>query len=323
MRMLVTGGAGFLGSHICEKYVKEGHTVVCLDNFSNSSTTNIRQLLKDRNFKLVQGDIRNAELVNELVHDTDVIIHLAAQIHIDRSVLDPQTTFETNVMGTLNILEAARRYDVKKMLHASTSEVYGTALYAPMDEAHPLNAIHPYGASKIAADRTCYGYINTYGMDIAIIRMFNMFGPRQKDTGFGSVISLFTKRALNNKPPIIYGDGNQRRDYTYVNDAIDAYDLILNYKKIMHEPINFGTGKDVRINDLANIIIKLAGKEGKLTPVHVEQRHVEVERLISNATLAKKLGWKPKYTLEEGLAEFVEWYKNYRIDDWETPEGLW
>jgi UDP-glucose 4-epimerase len=322
MKLLITGGAGFLGSHLCKKYTEEGESVVCLDNFSNSATQNIKPLLKYRNFRLINGDVRDAELVEKAMHDVDAVIHLAAQIHVDRSVIEPRLTFETNVIGTLNVLEAARMADVKKVLHASTSEVYGTALYAPMDETHPLNAIHPYGASKIGADRLCYSYINTYGMDVAVIRLFNMYGPGQKGSGYGSVISLFTRRVLGDRPPIIYGDGNQTRDYTYVKDAVEAYDLILKYKHMLHEPINFGTGKEVKIVDLANMIIKLCGKEGKLKPVHTEARHVEVKRLVSNATVAKRLGWKPKYTLEAGLREFIEWYKSYRIDDWEIPEGL-
>lgn len=320
--MLVTGGAGFVGSNICAKYVEEGDTVVCLDSFVNSTPQNIKPMLKYRNFRVVQGDIRDAELMEKMMAGVDVVIHLAALIHVDKSVLEPRLTFETNVIGTLNVLEAARKADVKRVLYASTSEVYGTALYAPMDEAHPLNAVHPYGASKIGADRLCYSYINTYGMDVAIIRMFNMYGPGQKDTGYGSVISLFTKRVLGGRPPVIYGDGKQTRDYTYIKDAVEAYDLILKRKAPLHEPINFGTGKEVRIVDLANMIIKICGKEASLKPVHVEPRHVEVQRLVSNASLAKKLGWKPKYTLEAGLNEFVDWYKNYKIDDWETPEGL-
>ena len=316
MKILITGGAGFIGSHLCEKYTKEGHTVICMDNFMSGNLTNVRHLLDYRNFKLVKGDIRDFELLEKLMRDVDVVFHLAAQIHVDRSYIEPKLTYEVNVMGTQNVLEVARLYDAKRVIHASTSEVYGSALHVPIDENHPLNAPHPYGASKIAGDRMCYAYIQTYGMNISIIRLFNIFGPRQRDAGYGGVISIFTRRILNNIPPIIYGDGMQTRDYTYIEDAVRAYDLVLNHNKPITEPINFGTGKEVTIIDLANKIIELCGKKGNIKPVHVEPRIGEVKRLIADATKAKKLlGWSPKYRLEEGLKEFVKWYKNYGFEE--------
>jgi len=319
MKILITGGAGFIGSHLCDRYVKNGDTVLCLDNFMNGNLMNIRHLLNYRNFKLINGDVRNFDLLEKMMRDVDAVFHLAAQIHVDRSIIEPKLTYEINVLGTQNILEVARMYDVEKVIHASTSEVYGSAQYAPMDEKHPLNAPHPYGASKIAADRMCYAYIETYGMNICIMRPFNLFGPRQKDSGYGGAISLFTKRVLSNMPPIIYGDGEQTRDYTYIDDIIDAYDLILNNKPI-REPINFGTGEDIKIIDLANEIIELCDKTGNIKPVHVEPRPGEVQRLIANISKAKELlGWKPKYTIEEGLNKFIDWYKNYKFEEWAKP----
>ena len=316
MKILITGGAGFIGSHLCEKYTKEGHTVLCLDNFMSGNLTHIRHLLDYRNFKLVKGDIRDFDLLEKIMRDVDVVLHLAAQIHVDRSYIEPKLTYDVNVMGTQNVLEVARMYDAKKVIHASTSEVYGSALYVPIDEKHPLNAPHPYGASKIAADRMCYAYIQTYGMDISIVRLFNVFGPRQRDVGYGGVISIFTRRVLSNVPPIIYGDGTQTRDYTYIKDAVRAYDLVLNHNEPITEPINFGTGKEVSINDLADKIIELCGKKGEIEPVHVEPRIGEVKRLIADATKAKDmLGWEPKYKLEKGLKEFIQWYKNYGFEE--------
>ena len=319
MKILITGGAGFIGSHLCDKYTKNGDTVLCLDNFMNGNLMNIRHLLNYRNFKLINGDIRDFDLLEKMMRDVDAVFHLAAQIHVDRSIIEPKLTYEINVLGTQNILEVARMYDVEKVIHASTSEVYGSAQYAPMDEKHPLNAPHPYGASKIAADRMCYAYIETYGMNICIMRPFNLYGPRQKDSGYGGAISLFTKRVLSNMPPIIYGDGEQTRDYTYIDDIVDAYDLILNNKPI-REPINFGTGKEIKIIDLANEIIELCGKKGNINPVHVEPRPGEVKRLIANISKAKGLlGWKPNYTIEEGLKKFIDWYKNYKFEEWAKP----
>lgn len=311
MRMLITGGAGFIGSYLCEKYTEEEHIVLCLDNFLSGNLLNIRHLLGYRNFKLIKGDIRDFDLLERIVRDVDVVFHLAAQIHVDRSYVEPRLTYEINVMGTQNVLEVARIYDVKKVIHSSTSEVYGSAQYVPIDEKHPLDAPHPYGASKIAADRMCNAYIQTYGMDISIPRFFNIFGPRQRDIGYGGVISIFTRRVLNNMPPVIYGDGLQTRDYTYVEDAARAFDLILNHKSKL-EPINIGTGKEVSIIDLANLIIELCGKKGKIKPVHVAPRIGEVKKLIADARKAKKiLRWEPRYGLKEGLKAFIQWYKQY------------
>lgn len=321
MKILITGGAGFLGSHLCEKYVNQGETVVCFDSFINGDVNNVRHLVNKRNFKLVKGDVRDAAEVERVVDGSDYVIHLAAQIHVDRSMIDPKLTYDINVGGTLNVLEAARMSDVKRVLHASTSEVYGSAQYSPMDEKHPLDAPHPYGASKVAADRMCYSYIQTYGMDIGIIRSFNIFGPKQKDTGYGGAISLFTKRVMNDTPPIIFGDGKQTRDYTYVKDTVEAYDLAMRYKGRIDEPINFGTGVDVKIIDIANMVIKLCGRDGKMKPVHIEPRPGEVQRLIADSSKARKMfGWKPKYSFEQGLKEYVDWYKNFRFESWSKAD---
>jgi len=311
MRILITGGAGFIGSYLCEKYTKEEQIVLCLDNFLSGNLLNVRHLLDYRNFKLIKGDVRNFDLLERIIRDVDIVFHLAAQIHVDRSYVEPRLTYEINVMGTQNVLEVARIYDVKKVIHASTSEVYGSAQYVPIDEKHPLDAPHPYGASKIAADRMCNAYVQTYGMDISIPRFFNIFGPRQRDIGYGGVISIFTRRVLNNMPPVIYGDGLQTRDYTYIEDAVRAFNLVLNHKSRL-EPINIGSGKEVSITDLANLIIDLCGKKGKIKPVHVEPRIGEVKKLIADARKAKKiLGWESKYNLKEGLKAFIQWYKKY------------
>ncbi|MEM1524565.1 MAG: GDP-mannose 4,6-dehydratase [Nitrososphaerales archaeon] len=315
MKMLITGGAGFIGSHLCDKYVGEGHNVICLDNFMSGNLNNVRHLLDYRNFKLIKGDIRDVELLDKLMRGVDVVFHLAAQVHVDRSYVEPKLTYEVNVMGTQNILEMARIHDVKRIIYASSSEVYGSAQYVPIDEKHPLNAPHPYGASKIAADRMCNAYIQTYGLDIAILRLFNTFGPRQRDIGYGGVVSIFTRRVLSNIPPIIYGDGLQTRDFTYIEDMVRAFDLVLKYDKPLQEPINFGSGKEISILDLANMIIKICGKEGVLKPVHVEPRIGEVKRLIANSTKAKELlGWQVSCDFYEELKKFIAWYKNYGFE---------
>lgn len=321
MKILITGGAGFIGSHLCEKFIENGHNVLCLDNFMNGGLANIRALLCVKNFKLINGDVRDFDLLEKLVsQDVDAVFHLAAQIHVDRSIIEPRLTYDINVFGTLNILELARRYDVEKVVHTSTSEVYGSAQYVPMDEKHPLNAPHPYGASKIAADRMCYAYTETYGLNVCIVRPFNTFGPRQKDTGYGGALSIFVRRVLSGNPPVIYGDGKQTRDYTYIEDLVKAYELVIQHEKPIREPINFGTGEETRIIDLANTIISLCGKTKQIKPVHVAPRPGEVQRLVADYTRAKSLlGWTPQHKLENGLKKFVDWYKNYRFEEWGKP----
>jgi UDP-glucose 4-epimerase len=265
---------------------------------------------------LIKGDIRDSALLENISRDVDVIFHLAAQVHVDRSYIEPKLTYDINVMGTQNVLEIARLHDVKKVIHASTSEVYGSAQYAPIDEKHPLDAPHPYGASKIAADRMCYAYRRTYGMNIAILRFFNIFGPRQKDLGYGGVISIFTRRVLSNVPPMIFGDGSQRRDYTYIKDVIRGYDMALKTTHDLPQPINFGTGKDVSIRDLAYKIIEISGKKESISPVFVEPRIGEINRLIACADYAKSiLGWEAEYSLDKGLEEYISWYKQYGFEE--------
>jgi len=317
MKILITGGAGFVGSHLCDSYVDRGATVLCYDNFLNGSLFNIRHLLNKKNFKLINGDIRDFDLLEKIVRDVDVVFHLAAQIHVDRSIIEPKLTYDINVTGTLNILEIARIFDVQNIVYASSSEVYGSAQHVPINEEHPLNAPHPYGASKIAADRLCHAYLQTYGMNICIMRSFNLYGPRQKDSGYGGAISLFMKRVLNNFPPIIYGDGSQTRDYLYIDDIIDAYHRVLDHSKELSGPVNFGTGREISIIDLANKIIRLSGKD--LVPVHVGPRPGEVKRLVADISKAKTIGWKPKNSIDTGLKKLYEWYKNYRSEEWAKP----
>jgi UDP-glucose 4-epimerase len=320
MKILVTGGAGFIGSHLCDQLIRQGHTVICLDNFLNGNLTNIRHLLNYKSFKLINGDVRDFDSLEKFMPGVEAVFHLAAQIHVDRSIIEPKLTYDVNVLGTQNVLEAARIYDVEKVIHMSTSEVYGSAQFAPMTEDHPLAAPHPYGASKIAADRMCYAYNQTYHMNITIVRPFNAFGPRQKDTGYGGVMSIFVKRVMSGMPPIIYGDGNQSRDYTYVADVVDALDLILKFPDPITTPINLGTGREIKIIDLANMIIDLSGQSGRIKPAFVESRPGEVQRLLSdNSKVRQLLGWTPQFSLEDGLHRLLGWYKNYKSEEWSKP----
>ncbi len=313
MRILISGACGFVGSHLTEKYVKEGHTVLALDNFLSGSLDNIKHLLDYPNFKLIKGDIRDKEILKDLIDGVDTIFHLAAQIHVDRSYIEPELTWDINVMGTQNILELARFHDVKRVIASSSSEVYGSAQFVPMTEKHPLNSPHPYGASKIAMDRLCSSYQKTFGMDIVIMRPFNIFGQRQRDIGYGAVISLFTRRVLNNIPPMIYGNGEQRREYVFIDDIVRAYDLALHHSGLVHEPVNFATGIDYSIKEIADMVIEACGKDIK--PVHVEKRMAEVQRLCGDATRAREIyGWTALVPMKEGLKRFCDWYKVFGFE---------
>jgi UDP-glucose 4-epimerase len=218
----------------------------------------------------------------------------------------------------MKILEYARMNDITKILFASTSEVYGSAQYVPMNESHPLAAQHPYGVSKISADRLCYTYNETYDLGIDIIRCFNFFGPRQKDSGYGGVIAIFINRVLQNKPPIIYGDGNQTRDYMYVEDAINAYDKVLQSKDNPGRyGINFGTGIEKSVNEIAELAIKYAGSEKNLKAIYVDPRPTEVQRLYADISKAKELlDFTPKIQFEQGIALLMDWYRNYKSELW-------
>ena len=318
MKILITGAAGFLGSHLSEKYVRDGHIVYALDNLLNGNLNNIRTLLHRKNFKFIHDDVRNQEIYQRLPTDLDAIVHLAAQIHVDRSIVNPEETFNINVNGTMKVLEFARMNDIEKILFASTSEIYGSAKCVPMNEDHSLSAQHPYGVSKIAADRLCYTYNETYDLGIDILRCFNLFGPRQKDSGYGGVIAIFINRILQNKPPIIYGNGDQTRDYMYITDAVDAYDKVLtSTNNPGKNGINFGSGTEKSINEIAELILKHANSDKSLKPIHVDPRPTEVQRLYADISKAKTvLKFEPKTNFEEGIISLLDWYKNYKSELW-------
>jgi UDP-glucose 4-epimerase len=291
---LVTGGAGFIGSHLCRKLESLGNNVVSLDNMMHPC---------ENPFDSKFVDVRYPQDMAKYFKGCDVCFHLAAQISVDRSIHSPQETIDINMNGTLNILELCRKNGVK-LVFASTSEVYGTSQKPEMDEEHPLDAQSPYGASKAAADRLCKSYIDTYGMKIAILRNFNTFGPYQNDDSYGGVIAIFTKAALAGKPLNIFGSGEQERDYMWVDDAVNAYLKVVSKKGVF----NAGSGTTIKVNRIANLIKGYSKSKSKI--VHIKSRPGEVQRLCCNAGKIKKLGWRPKTSIEEGIKKYVDFYKN-------------
>ncbi len=295
MKIVVFGGAGFIGHHLVKRLREIGNEVRAVDNLFHPCKAEYGGEI---------GDIRDFEDILAHVKWADLVYNLAAQIHVDRSIKNPQETIDINVSGALNILEACRIHN-KKLIFASSSEVYGSSQTEFMAENHPLDAKSPYGASKVAGDRLCRAYIDTYGMDIAIVRNFNTFGPYQDDTSYGGVIAIFTRQALNNKPITIFGAGNQERDYMYINDALEAY---IKVQKFTGE-INFGTGKTITIRDLALMIKKITNSSSEI--INLPPRPGEVMRLCAGIGKAGYLGFRPNTELERDLGRYIEWYKKF------------
>jgi len=291
---LVTGGAGFIGSHLSRKLEGLGHRVVSLDNFMHPCENP-----HDSKF----ADVRYSQDMSQYFKGCDACFHLAAQISVDRSIHSPQETIDINVNGTLNILELCKKHGVK-LVFASTSEVYGTSQAKKMSEDHPLDAQSPYGASKVAADRLCKSYIDTYGMKIVILRNFNTFGPYQNDDSYGGVIARFTKHALNGEDLNIFGSGKQERDYMWVDDAVDAYIKLVNQAGVY----NAGSGSTITVNRIAQIIKEESGSKSRI--VHGKPRPGEVQRLCCDSGKIKKLGWRPRISIESGIRKYVDFYKN-------------
>lgn len=294
-QILITGGAGFIGSHLAEKLASDGEVVVVLDNLKWSTR-------EPNCSRVIRGDVLDKELVDELVSVADEVIHAAAQINVDYANEHPQETVDINVQGTVNLLAACRKHN-KPMIFASSSEVYGSAQTAAIAEDHALDAQGVYAATKVAGDRLCKAYVDAYGMDVRILRSFNTFGPYQRRDSYGGVIAIFTDRALRGLPPIIFGDGEQERDYLWIDDAIQGY-MIMRQAGEPGEPVNFGTGRSVSVNYIAQAIRGLAGGP---EAQHIATRVGEVRRLRADVSRAKRMGFSPSTTFENGLEKYVSW----------------
>jgi len=286
-----------MGSHLSKFLFSLGHEIKGIDNDFHSCTLTPAGEVRF-------GDIRNIKDMEEQIQWANIVIHLAAQIHVDYSIKFPQETLDINLSGTLNVLELCRKYS-KKVIIASTSEAYGSSQVGYMSETHPLDCQSPYGASKVAADRLAKSYIDTYGMDIVIIRNFNAFGPYQNDGSYGSVIARFTKAALTGEPLYIYGDGTQERDYMYIEDVCQAYDFAVH--KCPAGVYNFGTGTTQTIADIAANILLITGSKSKV--IGIEPRAGEVQRLCCDITKARNLGFEPTTRFDRDLRKYIAWYR--------------
>lgn len=301
MRVLVTGGAGFIGSHVVDALISRGHAITVLDNLSEGNENNLREHLGDPKFTMVQGDIRDEESVKKAMTGVDAVVHMAALKSVPLSIKNPKLTHEINVDGTLSILKASRDAKVKRFVYASTCAIYGDASKMPISEDTSPNPLSPYAKSKLDAEESCRKFYEADGLPTVFLRYFNVYGPRQLGGEYGGVLLKFIERMRKNQPPIIYGDGKQTRDFIYVGDAAEAAILALEKADVKGEAINVGTMRSVSINELCEMFIKLSGKTN-LKPIHEDARPGDIRHSLADAAKAEKLlGFRPKVPLEKGI----------------------
>jgi NAD dependent epimerase/dehydratase len=304
MKILVTGAGGFIGSHVTELLVKGGHSVRALVHYNSRASQGHLEALagtQPARLEVRLGDVSDAFLVRDLVKGCDVVLHLAALIGIPYSYAAPASYVSTNVNGTLNILESCRTAGTKRVVVTSTSEVYGTAKYAPIDEEHPLQGQSPYSASKIAADKLAESYHLSFGLPVVTLRPFNTYGPRQSAR---AIIPTVMTQALRGSERIELGNLAPKRDLTFVGDTARAFELAATVPGIEGETIHFGQGSAVSVREIAHLCLEAVGSKAKIAVVAERKRPAgsEVELLLCNPAKARKLlGWKPATSLEEGL----------------------
>jgi UDP-glucose 4-epimerase len=312
--VLITGGAGFVGSHLADKIVDYSEHLTILDDMSNGSMGNLKSLLEEKPNKitLIRKDVRNYEDCLSAAHGVDIVFHLAAQINPAKAVDDPVHDFQVNALGTLNILEAARRNKVTKLVQASTN-VYGNPKYLPIDENHPMDLLSPYAASKVAGEAYAMVYQSAYGIKTVRLRFSNIYGPRQTTRSESGAVALFIERLLNGQSLVIFGDGKQTRDFVYVTDIVDALITASVTAEADGEVFNIGFGVETTIDELSRMIIQIVSDTtGRELGVHVSygpQRSADFRRAQMNISKAtEKLGYHPKVGLEEGLRQTVRWH---------------
>lgn len=312
-KILVTGAGGFIGSHLAEELVKQGAKVKALVHYNSRNDWGLIEFLPkiiQDEIEVISGDTQDSFFMRKSVKGCNIVFHLAALIAIPYSYLAPESFVNTNIKGTLNVLQACLEDNVEKVIHTSTSEAYGTAQYTPIDEKHSLHGQSPYSASKISADKIAESFYLSYGLLVSTIRPFNTYGPRQSSR---AVIPTIVSQALNNFE-LKLGMLTPIRDLTYVKDTIDGFLKVAESDKSVGEVINIGTGIGITIGKLAEKIIELMDKDIKLIcdERRIRPEKSEVMELICDNRKAKELiNWEPKYTLEEGLRKTIEWIKNH------------
>jgi nucleoside-diphosphate-sugar epimerase len=306
MKVLVTGGGGFIGSHVVDRLLAEGNDVRALDNFTSGRRENLDGVLDD--IELVEGDIQSYERAHTAVRGCDVVLHQAALPSVPRSVLDPLTSNASNVIGTLNLLLAARDSGVRRVVLASSSSVYGSNPELPKHEALQTRPIAPYGVAKLAAEGYAQSFHRVYGLNTVVLRYFNVFGPRQDPRSeYAAVIPKFIAAAFQGTSPVIFGDGEQTRDFTYVDNVVQANLLAIQAPEAVGKVYNVAYGESVTLNRLVQLIGEVTGRE--LIVEYAAPRAGDVRHSRADITLARtELGYEPEVDFSEGLRRTAEWH---------------
>ncbi len=323
MNILVTGGAGFIGGHLADSFVEQGHDVTSLDILEPFYDLGLKEHNIDvarktaestsGTYEFVKGSTTDTALVDDLVEDIDVIYHQAAQAGVRASVEEPTKVTEYNINGSQTILEAARKHNVQRVVNASSSSVYGKPQYLPYDEAHPNEPVSPYGASKLAVEHYARVYNEVYGLPTVSLRYFTVYGPRMRPN---MAISNFVSRCMRGVPPEIYGDGKQTRDFTYIDDILDANHRLLTDDSADGEAMNIGSTDNIDITTLAEAVRDEI--DPSLEIVYTEARDGDAEHTHADISKANKLiGYEPSRDIREGVGEFIQWYSQNR--DWYEP----
>jgi dTDP-glucose 4,6-dehydratase len=318
-RVLVTGGAGFISSNFIRHLLaKTPYDVVSLDALTYAGKLeNLRGVMSHERLSFVHGDIRDADLVRDVVSEVDVIVNAAAESHVEKSIADGAREFvTTNVEGTQILLDAVRAAPIERFILISSSEVYGTAEREPMDEEHPLNPRSPYAATKAGADRLAFSYHVTYGLPIVIVRPFNNYGPRQHPE---KVIPRFITQALCDEPLTVHGDGHASRDWLYVDDDAEAIEAVIAapVDVVAGQVLNVATGVDLSVGQIADRVLEVLGKPSSLK-AFVTERPGQVDRHIGSTQKIERLtGWRARTSFDEGLARTIDWYRDNEV--WWRP----
>lgn len=312
--IIVTGGAGFIGSHLVDALAPTNQVTV-VDNLSSGKLENIQSHLDRKTIEFVQADITDLEQMKKLVQENQVVFHLAVQC-LRLSLSEPYLVHEVNATGSLNLCQAAYEADIERFVYISSSEAYGTAKTVPMNEDHPLEPTTPYGVSKLAGEAYARSYYLSFGLPAVMVRPFNTYGPREHLEGaYGEVIPRFVLRVINGLPPVVFGDGEQKRDFTEVRDIVRGIVAVCEYDGLIGETINIAAGREVSINELAQIVLRVLGKDGKLAPLYMDPRPGDVRRHYADISKAQQfLNFKPQIGIEDGIRNYIDWVKEQNWD---------
>ncbi|MBL4624644.1 MAG: SDR family oxidoreductase [Flavobacteriales bacterium] len=317
-KVLITGGAGFIGSNLCEKFVSQNNEVICLDNFLTGRRENIKSLLNKENFTLVEGDIRDFETCKKAVVGVDVVLHQAALGSVPRSINDPVTTNSINVSGFLNMLKASDEEGVKRFVYAASSSTYGDSPALPKVEDKIGKPLSPYAVTKLVNELYANVFSSLYSIETIGLRYFNVFGRKQDPDGaYAAAIPKFVKAFIDHKSPLIHGDGKQSRDFTYINNVVQANELAattVNLKAV-NQVYNVAYGENTTLNELVpllrDLLSKFDAKIGNVRIEHGDDRVGDIKHSLASIDKASNLlGYKPSHSLQQGLSEAISWYWN-------------